>query len=170
MDRSISTEPDHRERVAAFLSIVASDSARDTLGRRIDPERLAFELCRIWFAEIYLPGRRYIDSLKGDYSETAAARFRSAFSEDELADLERFNRFLELRTDMLSGEARRAGRMPNNDAWHGVARHASYLLNDLEPDAEYRRARLSEVVADVERSEAVDVRRLISEAVRRSEG
>lgn len=156
MDVNISKGPDHRERVATFLTLMASESAREALGRWIDQDRLAFELCRIWFDEIYLPSRRYFDALKGDYSEAAADRFRTAFSADELAGLERFTRFLELRMEMLSSDARSARRVPNNDAWQGLVRHAFYMLDDLEPDSEYRRARLSEDLSRLDRDGTFD--------------
>ncbi len=170
MERNVSNRADYRERVATFLTLVASDAARETLGRWIDQDRLAFELCRIWFDDIYLPSRRYFDALKGDYSEAAAEHFRSAFSNEELAGLERFTRFLELRLEMLSSESRSSRRIPNSDAWQSLVRHAFYLLDDLEPDAEYRRARLSENVADLGRSGTLDIEGLLAAALTLREG
>lgn len=161
MERNVSQLPDYRERVATYLALLASDRARDMLARWIDRDRLAFELCRTWFDEIYTPSRRYFDSLKGDYSEEAAARFRSAFTDDELAGLERFNRFLELRMEMLSKAALASRRIPDNDAWQGLTRHAHYLLDDLEPDAEFRLARLSDGLDDIDASDTVSVERLL---------
>lgn len=166
MEHGISTGSDYRERIATYLTLMASDSARAALTRWIDQDRLAFELCRIWFDEIYIPSRRYFDALKGDFSEEAAERFKSAFSDDEIAALERFSRFLELRMEMLSGAARSSRRVPNNDAWQSLVRHAFYLLDDLEPDAEYRRARLAENLTGIDGAEATDVDRLLAAALR----
>lgn len=150
MQRNVSKTHDYRERVAEYLTLMASEAAQDELGRWIDRDRLAFELCRIWFDDIYLPSRRYFEGLKGDYNEEAAALFRADFSQDELAELERFTRFLELRMEMLSdGKARSSGRMSNTDGWQSLMRHAWYVLDDLEPDAEFRRARLAEVVENM---------------------
>lgn len=166
MERGISQGSDHRERVATYLTLLASDAAREMLGRYIDRDRLAFELCRIWFDDIYVPSRRYFDTLKGDFSEEAVERFNAAFRDDERAGLERFSRFLELRMEMLSSAARSLRRMPNNDAWQGLVRHAVYMLDDLEPDAEYRKARLADAVAGMDSSEAVDFERLLAAALK----
>lgn len=175
MDRSVSMSTDPRERVAACLTFMACGGAQEVLGRWINREQLAFELCRIWFDEVYVLGRRYLDAWKGDYSEEAASHFRSAFSADEIKALERFNRFLELRVEMLSRDARSNGRFPDNDAWKGIARDAFYVLDDLEPDAAYRRARLAEAVAELGDADAVaddaahEVVRLIAAGLRSSE-
>ena len=165
IERSISAGSDYRERVATYLTLLASDSAREALTRWIDHDRLAFELCRIWFDDIYVPSRRYFDALKGDYSEEAAQRFNSYFSSEELAGLERFTRFLELRMEMLPGAARSSRRMANNDAWQSLVRHAFYMLDDLEPDAEYRRARLAESLANLDGTAVDNVERLLSAAL-----
>lgn len=163
---NISKPHDFRERVATYLALLASEAAQDALGRRVDRERLAFELCRIWFDDIYVPSPRYFEGLKGDYSEDAAGRFRADFSREELAELERFTRFLELRMEMLSGgTARSLGRVSNTDAWQSLMRHAWYLLDDLEPDAEFRRARLAEAVENMEGGDIRDVARLLEPRV-----
>src|SRR5690606_29645357 len=86
-----------RRRVTAFLALLSSAPAHERLTTKMEPEQLAFELLRIWFDDVYLPSARYVDGLKGDYSATAADVFRSAFSDEECADLERFHRFVELR-------------------------------------------------------------------------
>lgn len=170
MERGVSKGSNYRERVATYLTLVASDAAREALGRWIDADRLAFELCRIWFDDIYVPSRSYFDALKGDFSEEAAEAFRSFFTDEEMAGLERFSRFLELRMAMLSSAARSSRRMPDNDAWQGLVRHAFYVLDDLEPDAEYRRARLADDLIAMDATEVDDVNRLLAAALTPNEG
>ena len=101
----------------------------------MEPEQLAFELLRIWFDDVYLPSARYVDGLKGDYSATAADVFRSAFSDEECADLERFHRFVELRLEMVPEGDRGRRRVPIDDRWRALVRDAGYLLDDLTPEA-----------------------------------
>lgn len=132
------TERSHRTRVTLVLAFLSSDECRQACHRILEPERLAYEWCRLWFDEIYVPSLRYLDGLKGDRSEEAAARFRACFSDEEQEALERFHRFLELRVDMLPEEAHRRESFPQNDAWDSIVRHAGYVLEDLEavePDA-----------------------------------
>lgn len=128
----------HRNRVTLVLALLSSEECRQACHRILAPERLAYEWCRLWFDEIYVPSRRYLDGLKGDWSEEATDEFRACFSEAELDALERFHRFLELRVDMLSDEAHQRESFPQNDAWDSIVRHAGYVLEDLEaidPDA-----------------------------------
>ena len=163
MERNVSKQHDYRERVASYLTLVASEAAQAALGCCLDRDRLAFELCRIWFDDVYVPSRRYFEGLKGDYSEEAAGRFRAEFSREELSELERFTTFLELRMEMLSGDkARSSGRMSNTDEWQSLMRHASYLLDDLEPDAEFRQARLVEVIENMSGADVSDIAHLLA--------
>ena len=144
MSRKTPLLVDYRGLVSTFLALLSSERIRDVLGRFIDPQHLAFELCRVWFDEIYVPGIAYFDGIKGDYSEVAAQAFRDAFDDDELAALERFHRFFELRVEMLRNQAREAGRFPDTDLWRNLVKDARYLLEDLEPQAAALRRRLEE--------------------------
>lgn len=136
-----------RDRVIDFLLFLSSEECLSACRQSLVPwEKLAYELARIWFNEIYSPGIHYIGSLKGDFSPQEAQEFQENFSEDELASLERFHRFFELRMDMLPESARRAEIFPENDAWRNIMRHARYLAEELEPDAEKRRNRLEKYI------------------------
>lgn len=159
MKLSLPASSNDRDRVVTFLSLLASEAATKALGDVIDPERLAFELCRIWFDDIYVAGNRYFEGLKGDYSQVAADRFCRNFQPDELAAIERFSRFLELRLDMLPRKAFDEQRIPNNDAWRSLVRDAGYLLEDLEPRAVVRRRRLSDWLAIIEAADSKEVGR-----------
>lgn len=132
-----------RERVIDFLLFLSSEEHLRACRRLMPPELLAFELSRLWFNEIYAPGARYLESLKGDFSPEKARQFQECFSEEEFAALERFHRFFELRIDMLPETARQKGIFPESDAWRNIMRHAGYLAEELEPDAEKRRSRLA---------------------------
>lgn len=139
----MSSEPSHRDRsprkrVTLVLAFLSSEECRRACHRILAPERLAYEWCRLWFDDIYVPSLRYLNGLKGDRSEEAAAEFRAAFTDEEQEALERFHRFLELRVQRLSDEAHRTESFPQNDAWDSVIRHAGYVLEaleDVEPDA-----------------------------------
>lgn len=126
------TEHSHRKRVALVLAFLSSEECRQICQRVLAPERLAYEWCRLWFDEIYVPSLRYLEGLKADRSEEAAAEFRACFTEDELEALERFHRFLELRVERLSDDAHQRESFPQTDAWDSVVRHAGYVLEDLE--------------------------------------
>ena len=147
MTRRSPIQIDHRERVATYLALLSSDTCRETLGRLIDPERLSFELCRLWFDEVYVPGISYFDGLKGDVSSQAVLRFNESFDDDELTAMERFHRFFELRVEMLRNQIRAAGHFPDTDLWRNLIKDAGYLLEDLDPHATSRKARLSENLA-----------------------
>lgn len=153
---------DHRGRVTAFLALLSSDRSREVLAGFIDPQHLAFELCRVWFDVIYVPGIAYFEGLKGDYSKAAAQNFCDVFDDDELASLERFHRFFELRVDMLRNQAREAGRFPQTDLWRNLVKDAGYLLEDLEPQPAELRRRLEEYFESAGRG--VDLSRLLDGA------
>jgi hypothetical protein len=133
--------------VIDFLLFLSSEECLNACRQGAAPwEKLAYELARIWFNEIYSPGIRYIGYLKGNFSPQEAQDFQENFSEEELESLKRFHRFFELRIDMLPESARRAEIFPENDAWRNIMRHARYLAEELEPDAEKRRSRLEKYI------------------------
>ncbi len=123
-----------RERVLDALALLRSANILSSIDPSLPPERVAFELCRMWFDAIYTPGHRYMEGYKGDRDEDAALDFESAFTEDEFEYLERFNRFLELRIDRLSSKDRENGRFPSSDTWRGIMRDADNLLELIEGD------------------------------------
>jgi hypothetical protein len=135
----------------------------------IEPERLAFELCRIWFDDIYIVGHRYFDGLKGDFSPEGAAEFRAQFTSIELEALDRFSQFLELRLEMLPQRVRTSERIPDNDTWRNLVKDAAYLLEDLDPRTAPRSRRLAERLSEMNFSKGYDLTGLIDLAITRSE-
>lgn len=150
------TEHSHRDRVTVILAFLSSDACREACHEVVSPDRLAYEWCRLWFDEIYVPSLRYLDGLKGDRSEQAVEQFEACFASEEVEALERFHRFLELRVDRLSDEAHERERFPQTDAWDSVVRHAGYVLEDLEgvEPEEIRRQLTTVVRILIERSES----------------
>lgn len=132
------TDQSPRTRVTLVLAVLSSDECRRACHQVLAPERFAYEWCRLWFDEVYVPSLRYLDGLKGDRSEEAVSRFWACFTDEEKEALERFHRFLELRVEMLPDEAHERESFPQSDAWDSIVRHAGYVLEDLEavdPDA-----------------------------------
>lgn len=140
--------PNYRRRTATLLALLASERSQVALARKAGRERIAYELARAWFDDVYLPSGRYLRGLKGDFSRDAAERFRDAFDPVELAALDRFHRFFELRLDMLPDGAIEEGRIPIDGRWRSLMRDAGYLLEDLGVDGEDLRRRLR-IPADV---------------------
>ena len=125
-----------REHVIIFLLFLTSEESLKVCHKFIAPGKLAFELARIWFDDIYLPGIRYLDGgLKGDYSENAVAKFAEGFTQDEFKALERFHHFFELRLEMVPTSARETGDWPQNDTWSNMVKDARNLLNLFSLDA-----------------------------------
>ena len=152
MDPPLSLPPEaSRRRVVLFLALLTSDAWRAAA-----PERTAFALCRLWFDEVYTPGLRYLDGLKGDRSEAAVRHFEAAFTEAEREALARFHRFLELRVDMLPERDRHRGVFPENDAWRSLLRDAAYLLDVLTPDADGLRRTVAALVVDAPERRPLD--------------
>lgn len=133
-EETSSTTGTARERVILALAFLTSEECQAACCAVLPAEKLAYAWCRLWFDEIYIPSTRYLDGIKGDQSEEAVRRFRSCFTAEERAALERFHRFLELRIDMLPDAARRHAVFPQRDAWDHVIRHAAYVLDDLTAD------------------------------------
>jgi len=101
-------------------------------------ERVAFDLIRFWFDQVWAPGVRYMDGFKGDRDPALEEAFRDAFSEEEYLWLERFNRFLELRVDRLSDRERTEERFPAGDTWLAIVRDARNLIELLDPSGQER--------------------------------
>lgn len=139
---------DHRRRVAAYLALLSSRKAHTVLGRIIEPQRLAFALCRAWFEVVYVPSGRYLDGLRGDVSHEAVRSFETAFDDDELAALERFHRFFELRLERQPAEVLESGRILLDDPWDALVKDAGYLLESLEVDANEVRSRLEDRLSE----------------------
>lgn len=144
MNKQVENTPDHRRRVAMLLAVLASEESQHLLARRSGRDRLAHELALAWFDVVYLPSNRYLGGLKGDFSLAAAERFEDAFDPVELAAMERFHRFFELRMDMLPARLLEQRRIPIDERWRSLMRDAGYLLEDLGVDVEGLRRRLQE--------------------------
>ncbi|RMI09756.1 MAG: hypothetical protein D6681_06765 [Calditrichaeota bacterium] len=136
-----------RDQVILFLILLTSERCQALLHPFLSPERTAYELLRLWFDDIYAPGTRYMETLKGDFSEAAVARFEEAFDVEELVSLERFHHFLELRLEMLPEQERRKRVFPLTDSWRHIQKDARYLLQELEPNLNQRRRELEEKLA-----------------------
>lgn len=135
-----------RKHLIVFLLFLTSEESLERCRKLIAPGKLAFELARIWFDDIYLPGIRYLDGgLKGDYSETAVAEFTEAFTRDEFKALERFHHFFELRLEMIPAATRKTGDWPQNDTWSNIVKDASNLLNLFALDADGLRCEVTEM-------------------------
>lgn len=132
-----------------FLAFLTSEECLEACRRYVAPDVLAAELSRLWFDDIYVPGESYLDGLKGDRSEEAVRHFRACFSEDELAALERFHGFFELRIDMAANREHGRAFFPENDSWRALVRHAAGVLGDLETDAERLRGLLAGFVREM---------------------
>lgn len=125
-----------REHVIFFLLLITSEDALNACQEFFPQEKLAYELCRTWFDEIYAPGLSYLDdSLKGDFSEEKVRQFEEAFDVEEIIELERFHRFFELRVEMLHARQKSAAGFPEDDMWRNLVKHAAYLLEALTPNA-----------------------------------
>lgn len=138
------TTPDHRRRIATLLGLLTSEEAQETLSQPLGRPRLAYELACAWFDDAYVPSERYMDGLKGDLAPEAAETFRDAFDPVELAAMERFHRFFELRIDMLPDAMIASRRIPMDDRWRSLMKDAGYLLEDIGGNAENFRRRLAE--------------------------
>ena len=138
-----------RQRVILFLAFLSSPECQEACARHITGEELGFELCRLWFDDIYVPGGRYIDGWKESRSRADGEQFWATFTEEEQAALERFHRFLELRLDMLPDEALRQEVFPQNNLWMSITRDASHALEALLMDADGLRQELMWVVRAV---------------------
>lgn len=135
-----------RNRVVLFLALLASRECQEACREFLPSDKLAFELCRLWFDEIYVPGSRYLDAFKGDRSAADVAQFQEYFADEEQAALERFHRFLELRLDMLPEHAKKQGVFPQNDLWQSIVRDAGHVLEALGADVELLQRQLRWIV------------------------
>ncbi|MEX0821131.1 MAG: hypothetical protein WD021_03210 [Rhodothermales bacterium] len=150
MSGSVEKTPDHRQRVATLLALLAGEKSQEVLARHASRERVAYELTRVWFDEIYVPGGRYLGGLKGDFSRASAETFNDAFDPVEIAAMERFHRFFELRVEMLPGDFIEAERIPIDERWRSLMRDAGYLLEDLGIDVGDRGRRLASSLQGVD--------------------
>jgi hypothetical protein len=142
------THIDFRERVVVFLAFLTSEPCQAACRRHAMPEELAAALARLWFDEIYVPGDSYLDGLKGDRFDDDLDRFRACFTDDERDALARFHGFFELRLDFVSNSALGRAFFPDNDSWRSLVKHAAYLLDDLDPDADRLRTLLAAFVEE----------------------
>ncbi len=138
-----------REQVVQFLLFMTSEKTIKALKRFIPSERVAFELSRLWFEEIYTPSTRYLTSLKGDFSEERAEQFRKSFSEEEFEALERFHRFFELRIDMLTERHIQQRIFPQEDMWQNILRDARRLVGKIDPDYQSKQERLAKKIEEI---------------------
>ncbi len=150
-----------RERVVIFLAFLTSKDCQNACRQHARPEELAAALSRLWFNDIYVPGQSYIDGLKGDRSLEDLERFEACFNDNERAILERFHGFFELRLDFVTNRVLGRAFFPDNDSWHGLIKHAAYVLAELEPDPDRLRTLLAAYV-----TQALEPASALREAIR----
>ncbi|HUF10868.1 MAG TPA: hypothetical protein VMO47_16230 [Rhodothermales bacterium] len=125
---------DHRQRVLLFLKLLASTEATERLVGSAEPEEIADRLCNLWIDELFVPGLRYRDGLKGDRSASSVRDFEAQFSTSEIALLEQFHRFLELRLEMLPKRRAEETTFPRGDFWQSIIAHAGRVLEEIDPE------------------------------------
>ncbi len=137
-EQTLGTKREFRREVFSFLELLSgrieSSGSIRTLpapdghenGERA--KRDVLYLARLWFEDIYVLGRAYLDAEKGDYSEQAASEFRKSFSLAELEVLERFHRFFELRISMAKASPEGLEGLPNSLFWEHICRDARNTL------------------------------------------
>lgn len=125
---------DHRQRVLLFLKLFSSTPAIERLIGPSDPDHAAESLCRLWIDDIYLPGLRYRQGLKGDRNRAHVAQFQSVFSSRELALLEQFHRFLELRLEMFPKRLAEERSFPRGAFWQNIIAHARRVIEEIDPE------------------------------------
>ena len=125
---------DHRPRVLFFLKLFSSTEAIERFVGSAEPEEIADRLCSLWIDELFVPGLRYRDGLKGDRSSSLVREFESQFSRREIALLEQFHRFLELRLEMLPKRRAEETTFPRGDFWQSIIAHAGRVLKEIDPE------------------------------------
>lgn len=127
---------EHRDRVLLFLKLFSSTAAIERLVNAADEdgETVADRLCTLWIDELYVPGLRYTDGLKGDRSNDQVRDFQSQFSSSEITLLEQFHRFLELRLEMLPKRRSEETVFPRGEFWQSIMSHARRILEEIDPE------------------------------------
>ncbi len=144
-----------RTRIILFLAFMTSPECQELCRKAAAPEAVAARLTRVWFDDLYVPGESYFDGLKGNVQESEVEFFESCFSKEELAILERFHGFFELRLDFLANSRHGRAQFPDNDSWRSLIRHADHVLSELAPNPDHIRGVVESLASqandDVER-------------------
>ena len=155
-DKPVYVDSNARERVIVFLAFMTSEECRAACRKHAQPEALAATLVRLWFDEIYVPGDSTLDGLKPGVDPYDLARFNACFSSEELSILERFHGFFELRLNFLSNRLYGRAFFPENDSWHSLLQHATYVLGELAPDPDQLRKVLANLVQQLNRGKLME--------------
>ena len=131
-----------RDRVLDALTLIHLAPRFMAARPEVPGERIAYALCRHWFDDVFEAGVAYIDGIKGDRDDEAAARFAAAFDDEEWSYLERFHRFLEIRIARLPEDAHARRAYPVDDSWRGIVRDAGNTAELLGADLPERAERL----------------------------
>jgi len=127
----------HRARVIGFLAFLSGHAGVPSReNNSIVRNDLPQVLSGLWFDEIFLPSRRYLDCLKGDQAESASAAFWSEFSQPERNALERFHRFFELRLEMMERGLKRGDGEDILNFWSHTVKDAALALNSFHSHLE----------------------------------
>ncbi|HEY5564714.1 MAG TPA: hypothetical protein VIL33_03925 [Rhodothermia bacterium] len=125
---------DHRQRVLLFLKLLSSTEAIERFVGSAEPDEIADRLCSLWIDELFVPGLRYRDGLEGDRRASSVRDFEAQFSTSEIALLEQFHRFLELRLEMLPKRRSEETTFPRGDFWQSIIAHAGRVLEEIDPE------------------------------------
>ena len=136
-----------RNRVIFFLLFLTSEKCIEACSKFTTAEKLIFKLSKIWFNDIFVPGRVFIDAVKNDYSEENSRIFQDCFDVEEYDVLERFHIFFDLRLNMLSEKNKNNAEFPVTDMWENIVKDAGYVLDEIVPDQNNLRTELEEKVA-----------------------
>lgn len=131
-----------RERVIFFLLILTSEMCLKECYKIIPPEKLIFRLAKIWFNEIFAPGKTFVRAIKNSYSEEKAAYFIDCFEVEEYDVIERFSLFFDLRLNMHSKSKIENAQIPQDDLWHSIQKDARHVLEELFLNQESLRKKL----------------------------
>ena len=113
---------------------MASPAALERLVNTSDPADTGDRLCTLWIDELYIPGVRLRDGLRANRTAAALRDFEAEFSPAEVALLEQFHRFLELRLEMLPKRLEAERAFPNGDFWRAISAHAGRVLEEIDPE------------------------------------
>jgi len=135
-----------KNRVVFFLLFLTSKSCIEECSKFTSPEKLIFKLSKIWFNDIFVPGKVFINAVKNDYSEEKTKYFQDCFDVEEYDVIERFHLFFDLRLNMLNDKSKENEVIPINDMWENILKDAHHVLDEIVPDKNLLREQLEQKV------------------------
>jgi len=135
-----------RNRIIFFLLFLTSEKCIEECSKSTSQEKLIFKLSKIWFNDIFVPGKVFIDAVKNGYSEENSRIFQDCFDVEEYDVLERFHLFFDLRLNMLSDKSKKNAEFPITDMWENILKDARHVLDEIIPDQAKLRKQLEQKV------------------------